>query len=450
MNQIMIRKQRNLIKTHQQSINKFFNQIRKTMQKILFTLLFVSIGLFLTAQAPTEALKLLEKKRFDKAKEMIDKLTADPKTATGDAWYIKSQVYDFLSNDTTASKLYPDAANESYAAFLKTYEVEPKNKFMLLDQYKTGFLAYQSFANKGAKLFNENDFENALIYYSKALEVSAFLNKNDLSFNGLTMPKVDTSLLFMAGYAAFRLEKKDVTLSFFKQLVDAGINTESDYSIAYQFVSFHYKEKDDAVNFKKYTEMGKLAYPNDRFFKTIVMDYARDKNNKADLFKGYEDLLASEPDSLNFLYAYASEVFNYVFENEDTLSADAPEMLPKVVRSLKKCIAGNYETFGSNYLLGQLYFNHAVYISKDFNKIKGTKPEDVKARADIKANYVSKFVEAIPFLENAATYLENIEPKKISEKSFLRNAYVMLEDCYKEKGDNAKAAEYSKKFDSVK
>lgn len=420
------------------------------MQKFLFTLVFVSIGLFLTAQTPIDALKLIEKKKFDKAKEMIDKLTTDPKTATGDAWYIKSQIYDQISSDAEASKLFPDATQESYDAFRKAYAVEPKNKYMLLDQYKTGFLAYQSFANKGAKLFNDNDFENAVIYYSKALDVSAFLHKNDLSFNGLTMPAVDTSLLFMAGYSAFRLDKKDVTLGYFKKLVDSGINTENDYSIAYQFVSFYYKEKDDAVNFKKYTAMGRKAYPNERFFKTILMDYARDKDNKADLFKGYEDLLASEPDSLNFHYAYASEVFNYVFDNEDTLASDAAIMFPKIISSLTKCINGGYEVFGANFLLGQLYFNHAVYILKDFNKIKGTKPEDIKAKADIKTSYVAKFSAAIPYLEIAAADLEKREPKKISDKSFLRNAYGMLEDCYKQKGDNAKAAEYSKKYDTVK
>ena len=140
------------------------------------------MGLFLTAQAPTEALKLIEKKKFDKAKEMIDKLTADPKTATGDAWYIRSQVYDFISNDSVASKQFPEAVEESYAAFQKTFQVEPKNKFMLLDQYKTGFLAYQNYANKGAKFFNQNDFLNAMVNYKKAIEVGAFLNKNDLSF----------------------------------------------------------------------------------------------------------------------------------------------------------------------------------------------------------------------------------------------------------------------------
>ncbi len=420
------------------------------MQKFLFTLLFVSMGLFLTAQAPTEALKLIEKKKFDKAKEMIDKITADPKTATGDAWYIRSQVYDFISNDPEASKLFPDAAELSYAAFLKTYQLEPKNKFMLLDQFKTGFLAYQSYANKGAKYFNENDFQNAMVYYKKALEVGKFLNKNDLSFNGLTMPAVDTSLIFMAGYAAFRLDNKVETLNLFLQLVNAQIKTEVDYSIAYQFVSFHYKGIDDSLNFKKYTEIGKKAYPKDRFFKTILMDYAREKNNKTDIFKEYEDLLASEPDSLNYQYAFAGEAFNYVFDNEDVMAADAALMIPKIVASLKKCIAANYETFGANFLLGQMYFNNAVYITKDHNKIKSTKPEDVKAKADLKAEYVLKFTEAIPYLEIAATDLEKREPKKISDKSFLRNAYGMLEDCYNQKGDKVKAEEYSKKYAAVK
>lgn len=420
------------------------------MRKIIVSTLFVAIGLVLAAQIPEDAFRQLERKRYDKAKEIIDKLTADPKTANGDAWYVRSQVYEAIAADSTALKLYPNANDESFAAFKKTVEIDPKNKFMLLNQYKTGFLAYQHFANAGAIAFNQDNLEKALENYKKALEVSSFLHKNDLSFMGLSMPAIDTSLIFMAGYCAFRLKKNDETASLFKILVDSNITNQADYVIAYQFMSHYYKEKDDAENFKKYTAIGRAAYPKDRFFITIQMDYARSKENQTELFKGYDDLLMLEPDSLNIHYFYASEAFNYVFKDDDKLPENSEAFITNIISSLKKCIDNKYETFGANYLLGQVYFNHAVFILTEAEKFKGPKPEDVKARADIRAKASARFAEAIPYFEFAATDLENRGTLKITEKSLLRNAYGMLEDCYNQKGDKVKAGEYNKKYANLK
>jgi tetratricopeptide (TPR) repeat protein len=394
--------------------------------------------------------KQLEKKNLDKAKEAVDKLTADPNQKSSDAWFAKAQVYNTLAIDDKYKAQIPDAYEQAFEAFKKAYELDPNNKRMILELYKTGFVAYEGVANKAATSYQANNLDVAFNSYKRSLDYGAWLNSKNLSFNGYSVPKLDTGMIFMAGYTAMKQDHTDDAITYYARLANAKINTEADYVIPYQYLTYHAKTAKNAEDFKKYDALGRQLYPKDPYFVTIALDYARESNNFPDLFNAYDQLIVLQPDSLNNNLSYASEMFGYLFKNSDTKPADFDAIAGKIETNLQKTLAANYETLNSNLILAQLYYNQGVDLATEADKIRSTKPEDVKKKNDYKAQAIAKYDKAIPYSEKVAAEQETKGATKLSEKAMLKNMYIMLEEMYNLKGNKAKADEFNKKYAAMK
>ena len=423
------------------------------MRKTIIAALFVIAGFVAGAQPVDDALKQLGKSN-DKAKEAIDKITADPANAkNADAWYAKAQIYNALATDDKYKTSLPDAYDQAFDAFKKAYDADPNNKRMMLDLYKTGFVAYEGVANRAAGAYQANNMNAAFEGYKKTLEDGDYLKSKNLSYSGYKVPELDTGMVFMAGYSAMKLEKTDDALKYFTQIADAKIGKEADYVIPYQFLSYQYKAKRDEANFKKYAELGRQVYPKDPYFVTIKIDWARENNNYPELFNGYEELIALQPDSLNNSLSYASEMFDYLFiKNPDKKPADYDATAAKIETQINKTLAKDYEPLSSNLIIGQLYYNQGLDQATEADKVKGAKPEDTKKKTDLKAKSAAKYNQSIPHIEKVTSLLEQkgVSTLNGKEKSTLRNMYIMLGDMYTGTGNKAKAAEYDKKYTSLK
>ena len=417
------------------------------MLKSIFTIALAFTAFMVTAQSVEDARKAFENKKNDKAKEAIDKLTADPNLKNAEAWYLKTQIYNALAVDEKFKATVPEAYEQAFDAFKKAVDIDPNNKMLLLDVYKAGFVAYEGVANKAAAAYQANKMEEAFQTYKKALEYGAYLNTKNLSFGGFNVPKLDTGMVFMAGYTAMKIDRKDDAIIYFSRLANARINSEVDYIIPYQFLAFQYKAKKDEENFKKYAGLGKQMYPKDPYFVTIMLDWARENNNFPELFKTYEELIAMQPDTLNNYLSYASEMFGYLYKNTDTKPADFDATAVKIESMLKKIIDKNYEVQNASLILAQLYYNQGLDFVTEADKIRSTKPEDVKKKNEIKAKAVVKYEGAIPYAEKVASEIEakgaGIRP---ADKGTLKNMYIILEEMYNLKGNKAKADEYNKKY----
>src|SRR4030095_2350439 len=412
------------------------------MRKTIIAAIFIITGFVAGAQPVDDALKQLGKKN-DKAKESIDKITADPANAkNADAWYAKAQIYNALATDDNLKTSIPDA-----------YDADPNNKRMMLDLYKTGFVAYEGVANRAAGAYQANNMNAAFEGYKKTIEDGDYLKSKNLSYSGYKVPQLDTGMVFMAGYSAMKLEKTDDALKYFAQIADAKIGKEADYVIPYQFLTYQYKTRKDEANFKKYAALGRQGYPKDPYFVTIKIDWARENNNYPELFNGYEELIALQPDSLNNSLSYASEMFDYLFiKNPDKKPADYDATAAKIETQINKTLAKDYEPLSSNLIIGQLYYNQGLDQATEADKIKGAKPEDTKKKADLKAKSAAKYNQSIPHIEKVTSLLEQkgVAALNGKEKSTLRNMYIMLGDMYNGTGNKAKAAEYDKKYTSLK
>jgi len=423
------------------------------MRKSLFIAAILAIcTIVANSQTVDDALKQLGKNN-DKAKEAIDKLTADPNLKNADAWYVKAQIYSALATDDKFKTSIPDAYDQAFEAFRKAYDIDPNNKRMLLDLYKTGFVAYEGVANRAATAYQGNNMAGAFEGYKKAIEYGDYLKSKNLSYSGYSVPKVDTGMVFMAGYTAMKLDKNDDALKYFAQLADAKIGKEPDYAIPYQFLSYQYKTKKDEANFKKYTELGRQVYPKDPYFVTIKIDWARENNDYPALFSAYDELVALQPDSLNHSLSYASEMFDYLFiKNPDKKPADYDAVAGKIETETKKLLSKDYEPMSTNLILGQLYYNQGLDQVTEADKVKGTKPEDTKKKTDLKAKAVTKYDLAIPYTEKVASMLEQKGGTALTakEKHTLKNMYIMLGDMYTAKGNKVKADEFDKKYSALK
>lgn len=423
------------------------------MRKTIIAVILLFGAYAAGAQSVDDALKQLGKKN-DKAKEAIDKITADPANAkNADAWYAKAQIYNALATDDNFKTSVPDAYDQAFDAFKKAYEADPNNKRMMLDLYKTGFVAYEGVANRAAAAYQANNIAGAFEGYKKTIEDGDYLKSKNLSYSGYSVPKLDTGMVFMAGYTAMKLEKIDDALKYFGQIADAKIGKEPDYVIPYQFLAYQYKAKKDQANFKKYVDLGREVFPKDPYFITIKIDNARDNNDYPALFSAYEELIASQPDSLNNNLSYASEMFDYLFiKNPDTKPADYDEIASKIETQINKTLAKDYDPLSSNLIIGQLYYNEGLDFATQADKVKGTKPEDTKKKADLKAKAVAKYNQSLPYTEKVVSFLEQkgVPTLSAKEKHTLKNMYIMLGDMYTATNNKAKADEYDKKYSSLK
>src|SRR5689334_3735491 len=421
------------------------------MRKTIIAAIFVMTGFVAGAQSPDDAVKQLEKNR-DKAKETIDKITSDPANAkNADAWYAKAQIYNALATDEKYKTWIPDAYDQAFDAFKKAYDADPNNKRMLLDLYKTGFVAYEGVANRAAAAYQANNINAAFEGYKKTIEDCYYIKKKNLSYSGYSVTELDTGMVFMAGYTAMKLDKTDDALKYFAQIAEAKIGKETDYVIPYQFLSFQYKSRKDEANFKKFVELGRQVYPKDPYFITIMIDWARENNNYPQLFNSYDELVALQPDSLNNSLSYASEMFDYLFiKNPDKKPADYDAIAAKIETQINKTLAKDYDPLSSNLIIGQLYYNQGLDQATEADKVKGAKPEDTKKKADLKAKAVTKYNQSITHIEKVTSLLEQKGNVSGKEKSTLRNMYIMLGDMYTATGNKAKADEYDKKYTSLK
>jgi len=422
------------------------------MRKSIFTIT-LAIATFIThAQSVEDVRKALDKKDNGKAKEIIDKITADPNSKNVEAWYLKTQVYNALAVDDKFKATIPDAYEQAFDAFKKAVDIDPNNKMILLDLYKSGFIAYEGVANKAAGAYQANNMAAAFDTYKKAIEYGAYLNAKNLSFGGFSVPKLDTGMVFMAGYTAMKLDKKDDATIYFTRMANAKINTEADYIIPYQFLAFQYKAKKDDENFKKYAALGRQLYPKDPYFVTIKLDWARDNNNFPELFNSYEELIVLQPDTLNNYLSYASEMFTYLYKNTDTKPTDFEAIAGKIDSNLTRTISRGYEVQNSNLIMAQLYYNQGLDFATEADKLKtSTKPDDVKKKNDFKAKAIAKYDGAIPYAEKVAAAIEAKQATmRPADKGTLKNMYIILAEMYTLKANKPKADEYDKKYAALK
>jgi arsenate reductase-like glutaredoxin family protein len=431
------------------------------MKKIVLPVLFTCIVAITNGQTVKKATSYLEDNQLDKAKSEIDAYLAKKPDDT-EASYLKSKIYEKIVSDTTnkyAALVTPDMREQALEAFKKAIadSANMKIKLMIMkDNYQPVFNMYAGYYEEAAKAFNDAAtthnkarFADAMHLFEKANNVGQYIASNKWANIG----KVDSTLVLNIGKAALNAGDSASALKYFTQIADARINgvhtgDDAGFVIPYQWLTLHYKDANDEANMLKYAAAGKELFPNDDYFDFVLMDYYREKKDYPGLFKKYGELVVKHPDSLRYHFNYANEIFGYLYNSDEgVVITDKENLLNTLHSEIEKAINIDPNDVNTNWLYAQYYYNLGIEKRDAALKIKGTKPEDVKNKADLNAAARTNFNTAIPYGEKAISILE--AGSKKSDKSKYKSIDNLMQNIYQSLEQKDKLKVYQDKYDNA-
>ena len=425
--------------------------------QIIAILLMVLTSSF--AQDAKSIKKLFDKNDLATAKTQIDALVEKNPTNSEDL-YLQSKIYTAIALNDQMKIAFPDARMVAFEAFKKSIENQKGNteylKMMVMDKqfYKPLIDLYTGYYDAGAAYFNsaanktsKADFEQSMNMFINADKVGHFIAEQKLGLSEL-----DTNLILNIGKGALNAGKTDIALTYLTKLADANVYTSKDgtagYELPYQWLTLHYKTIKDEANMLKYSGMGKLHFPKDDYYDAVLLDYYREKKDHDALFKQYQHITTTFPDSVNYHFNYANDAFNYVYNSDAGVKVSNKEEVLKVITAeLGRAMKLKPEDVNVNWLYGQYYFNQGIEIKDKVKSVKGVTPADVKIKTDINAQATQSFMAAIPYGEKALSILE-VGTRK-SEKSRYKSICDLMQRIYQALQKPDKVKFYQNKYDSA-
>ena len=416
------------------------------MKRILFTTLLAAMVTGVFAQKVEKAKELLKSNKLTEAKTEIDGFLAQEKNQKNpDAWYTKAKIYTAISMDANAKSQYPNARMEGFEALKKYTEVDDKMLIALqIDGYKPVNDMYTSTYQEAANHFNSKNYEASFEGFKNAIAISTFMTQK-----GWINLKLDTNSVLYAGVAAEKLNKPDVAVTYYGQLVEGKVKGEGFVEI-YKWVANYYYEKKDVASASKYLTIGKEVYPSDSFWSSLDLDMSRESGNKDQLFTKYEETIASNPDNHLYRYNYAVELYQHGYNVDSTKRpANSTDLIKKAQENIQVALKLKPDYSKAQLFAGQIIYNQGVDLLNQAKTIKGTAAADTKKKADIKAEAIKKFDEAVPYFLEVDKLLSPQGKLKMEDKADLKEALDLLITIYDQKGNKDKVKEYEVKFNDV-
>lgn len=396
------------------------------------------------AQSLDDINKLLDQKKFADAKAAMDKHMADPKNiAKSDAWYYKGRVYNSYSYDQSVP--LPEKytlKSDAFDAFKKTQELDSKDIRLKVEGYGSYFDLYLSLYDLGAQSFNAKDFDNAFNSFKKALDVESFILSKGYTHDQVKLNALDTGLVLNTAITAMQAKKEDQAIEFYQKLVNANVS-DKQYQEVYEYLVDYYNKKGDMANMRPILDKAKRFYPQSEYWTDVEMENVRKAGDKAALFAKYEELIAQNPTNFLLSYNYAIDLFNNLYVG-DSKPADIDAAKDKLTAALKAAIA-NDKGIDATVLLTKHLYNVSSDLSIEVNKVKGTKPEDVKKKADLTAKTKAAMTDFLTAGDKVAAYYDAQATLKPIEKAKYKELLTNMSEVYTYLKDTKKAADIDKK-----
>ena len=414
------------------------------MKKYYFFIMLVLAGNISFGQSLEDINKLMLLQQNKKAKEGLDKFLADPKNAgKADAWYYKGRIYNAVSKD---SAIAPTESmrlkKEAFEALQKYQQMDPKEPQLLNDKYGTYFDLYNGYFDIGAKEFNSKNYAVSFEGFKNALGIEDFVKSKGYDYNGFKFPVLDTSLILNAAITANQSKDEASAVLYYRKLTDANLASDQ-YLSVYQFLTEYYMKKNDEANLAAILEKGRTIYPQDEYWTEVELDRVSKSGNKQALMDKYEEFMKRYPAKYTYPYNYSVELYNQLYTSDEK-PANANALKDKLTQTLKAAINLD-KGVDARMLMTRHLYNYAFDFQDSSKKIKGVKPDDLKKKADLKAQFLKKIDECIPYAESAVTYFAALPILRPIQKANYKDVLDILSQFYSAKGDLKKAAEYDKK-----
>ncbi|GAB2813765.1 hypothetical protein GCM10027043_11980 [Ferruginibacter profundus] len=391
-----------------------------------------------------DIIKMINGGQNKKAKDAIDKFLSDSKNAAKpDAWFYKGRIYNAVSKDssittTDAMKLKAEA----FEAFKKYQQMDAKEVIFILENHGSYFDLYNGYFDIGAREFNAKNYAVSFEGFKNALAVEDYVKSKAYDYNGFKFPALDTSLVLNAAIAANQAKDEASAVLYYRKLTDANLAAEQ-YLSVYQFLCEYYSKKNDEANLAAILEKGRTLYPADEYWTELELERVEKSGDKQALVAKYEDLMKRYPQKFSYPYNLSVVLFNQLYTG-DSRPADAVNLQNKLTDLLKTAINLD-KGVDSKMLMVRHLYNYAYDFQDSSKKIKGAKPDDIKKRNDLKALFIKKIDECIPYAESAVAYFGALTTLKPIQKANYKDVLDILSQFYGAKADPKKAAEYDKK-----
>ncbi len=414
------------------------------MRKLILSAFFLAASTTLFAQKLDDVEESVKKGKYVEAKDKIDKVLADTKNqSSANAWYYKGIVYNELAKDSSKTDL--DYRMEAFKAFKRYQELDPKNIMLTLQQNGSFFQLYEGYYNHGIKAFNQKKYDVAFSDFKNALEVKDYVYARKYEVNGFSFPALDTQLVNLAGSAAFLNKQEDVAVNYYQQLATAKLKGD-DFKDIYPILVDYYAKKQDSVNKAKYLTIGKELYPDNPYWlQTQLDEVGTDKNKR---LARIQELQKANPTNPDLAIDYAVELFNYTYAKEKP--ANYTQSIDDLHAALKNAVSLNPTSAYANFVMTQHLSNQIYDTQEGYNKIKGTKPEDVKKKQAMNADINKKYDELFTYASVAHQQYEKMPEMKGGEKANYRIMTNQLIDYYTMKKQADKAKIYQDKLKTLK
>ncbi len=415
------------------------------MKKCCFLLVLLFAGRIGFGQSLEDITDMTNKKDYKNAKVAIDKYLSDSKNSSkADGWYFKGRIYSSLSDEagTPQADQYK-FKTDAFEAFKKNQLLDPEDKRLKLELYKSYLVLYFGFYDLGANQFNAKNYETSFESFKKSLEVKDYILTKKYTYTEAKLYPLDTALVLNTAVAATQLKRDDVAVGYYKQLTDGNVNGKG-YEEVYEYLVNYYSEKTDDAGLQAILTKAKIYYPQNDYWSETELKLIGKKGDQVALFAKYDEMIAKDPNNFTLAYNYGIELYNSIYAPKDGKPANTdPQRKEKLTTVLKNAI-NNDKAIDATTLMANHLFNAAADYSTALSLIKGTKPDDVKKRNELKA-LSNKYMDmCIPYAESAVKYFED-NPTAKGAKSNHKIVLGYLSDIYDMKNNKVKAAEYENK-----
>lgn len=413
------------------------------MRKLLLVVVCGLLSAGVMAQSIDEIRNVWLLGQVKKAKEDVDKAMNNAKfNAKAESWLLKASIYSALSGDKDMAAQSEALMTEAVNSFNTYKQKDPEFKLLKGENsFYTGTPGniYTSYFNNGITGYNKKDWAGAAKQFMLAVEMSDFLIAQKM----IAIP-VDTNAILLAGASAQNAEMMDDAVKYYGRLAEIKVAGEENEFI-YPYLVEYYMKKGDLANKDKYLAIGRQLYPKNTYWCNIPLIEAGEDTLK--IFDAYEQMITGNcADNVTY-YDYAREIYNYIHFSKSK-PQDPAKHETRMIEVLKKSIELK-ATPEANLLMCRIYYFPINDLIEAYNNTKGTKPEDVKKRADINAKLNAKYDEMIPYANAAFEIYDSKASLKGGEKANFKIVTNMILEYWTNKKDKEKAKKYEDRMKEI-
>ncbi len=351
---------------------------------------------------------------------------------------------DLVIKDTTLVKTNTTVKNSSKPtanAKSKTKTTSITNKS---DKEKT-LTTYNASFTEGVKLYNAKNWDAALQNFSKAVEASDIIYKNNWNTNVGTF---DTTAIVYAGNTAQYAKKPNIAISYYKRLADASVATYNNTSLVddYKFMLSNYIDAKDSGNFYHYYTVCQTLYPTTQW-DSYEFNFIKKKYTLDETVSIYHQLKSDNKISDNNYQNFADYFANP--RKEDVLNNEKPKL-----KALKYTAIDAYKNVGSKSDTNYVVAFNIGSIYSDIIEYENDNAKEKSNAIDSSINWLEKSFEFLKhkygieesgdksIFSVSTGFIKNITKKKAkitfstSDKTVFNKAREELINVYKIKRDS--------------